>query len=451
MALELPPELEPVLGLLGIDWPEVNEDELTRFADEVSRLASAVDSVQLAADKAVRTLRESYHGASADQLTELWTGISKFSGLVVEVCGVVANALHAGALAIEAGKAASIAQLATTQGELVAAAPSGPVGVAAVVAIGRELLADILDQAVSALGQALAKPVGDAVESVVKAVIGGGTSRSVGSGFGVDLSALASCASTLLGHADDIDVSGSSFRQVVESLDLGQPQDAFGRVVIAAGEQIGTSIGTEVIKRLLGLFQGTASGLTQVARNLTEQEAQHTQQLSGILAAHGSPMPGGPLALAGVGSALLSPPGAAGHLSLDSLSAVPGQFAAPGATGLGAPVGAVPFGVPGAVGVPGADRAADPEPGATRRSAYAAAGAASQSSVAAGSQAGYASAMGNPAGSASRQGPASTGQVRAAVRRQYLAQRAAGADPEASPEDDGDANDTNDATDDNGQ
>ncbi|MEV8098378.1 hypothetical protein [Kitasatospora sp. NPDC085879] len=302
MALELPPELAAVLGLLGLDWPQVNEDELVRLADGLRRLASAIDSVQITADKALTALGEVYHGASADKLAELWEAVSKYSGLVVEACGVAANALNAAALVIEGCKGATVVQLVATQGELAASSLIGPGGSAAVVAAGRQILSTVLEEAVSALGQALAQPVADLVETVVKQLVPGGGSGSAGgpgAGFGVDLAQLASCALELRSHADDIDSHGSSFRQVVENLDVGIPGDAFGRLVIAAAEQIATSIGVEVLKRLLGSFRGTADRMDQVAQNLTEHEDSHTRQMHGILSGKESPSSPRPLQLAG--------------------------------------------------------------------------------------------------------------------------------------------------------
>ncbi len=299
MALELPPELGAVLNLLGEDWPQVNEDEVVRLADELGKLASAIDSVQMAADKALGTLKEVYHGASADRLAEVWGTVSKYSGMVVEACGVTSNALHAAALLIEGCKGATVVQLVATQGELAAASATAPWSTAGIVVVGKQILSTLLGDAVSALGQALAQPVGDLVDTVVKDLTGGGSGVSNSPGFGVDLSQLASCAQQLLSHAEDLDSHGTSFKGIVEGLDLGKPDEAFGKLVIAAAEQIATSIGEEVLKRLLGSFRGTADGMKQVAGNLTGNEDAHTQQLHGILSGQNSPSSPSPLSLAG--------------------------------------------------------------------------------------------------------------------------------------------------------
>ncbi|WP_371502077.1 hypothetical protein OG871_33950 [Kitasatospora sp. NBC_00374] len=299
MALELPPELGAVLGLLGLEWPQVNEDEVVRLADELRKLATTIDSVQLDADKALTVLKEAYHGASADRLAEMWGTVSTYSRLVVEACGATANALNAAALVVEGCKAATLTQLVATQGELAAASVTGPWSTAAIVAAAKQIASTILEEAVSALGQALAQPVGDLVEAVVGGLTGGGSGSSPGTGFGVDLEQLASCAQQLRRHADGVDAHGDSFRRIIEGLDVGRPGDAFGRLILAAVEQIATTVGTEVLKRLLGSFRGTADRMDQVARNLTENEDAHSREMQGILTAPTSPSGPGPLRLAG--------------------------------------------------------------------------------------------------------------------------------------------------------
>ncbi|MEU2631919.1 hypothetical protein, partial [Kitasatospora sp. NPDC007106] len=302
MALELPPELAAVLDLLGLHWPRVNEDELDRLADGLRGVASQIDSVQMVADKALTALGEVYHGTSADRLAELWRTVSTYSGLVVEACGVAANALNAAALGIEACKSATVVQLVATQGELAVSSLLGPADSAAVLAAGRQILSTLLEDAVSTLGQALAQPVADLVETVVKQLVpgdGSGPGGTVGAGFGVDLARLASCALELRRHADDIDSHGSSFRRVVEGLDMGDPGDAFGRLVVAAAEQIATAVGVEVLRRLLGSFRGTADRMDQVTRNLTEHEDSTTRQIHAVLAEQQSPASSRPLRLAG--------------------------------------------------------------------------------------------------------------------------------------------------------
>ncbi|WP_441247326.1 hypothetical protein [Kitasatospora sp. McL0602] len=323
MALDLPPELQPVLGLLGVEWPQVNEDEINRFADEIRKLASAIDSTQMAADKAVAKLGEVYHGSSADQLTQAWGAISKFSGLVVEACGVIANALSAAALVVELCKGGAIAQLAVTSGGLATAAATAPWTTPAVLAAGKQIVSQVLETAVTELGHALAQPVADLVDTAVKAVTGGDSGKSgssTGQGFGVDLAQLASCALELRGHADDVDSNGSAFLQIFDGMDLGQPGEIIGKVVIEAAEQIATTVGTEVIKRLLSSLRGTADGMDQVGKNLTENEDAHSQLMSNLLT---SPTPTAalsPLQLTG-GAKTLDASGThpTSHTGIDSL------------------------------------------------------------------------------------------------------------------------------------
>jgi len=298
MAVELPSELQFVLELLGLKWPQANEDELVKLADQLQKLATTIDSTQMAADKALTRLGEVYHGASADKLAELWGSISKYSGMVVEACGTTANALNAAALVIEVCKGETLAQLITTQAELAAASSTGPWSTAAVIRIAKEIVSRILEEAVAKLGKALAQPVSDLAETAVKKVTGSAVARSNGQGFGVDLAQLASCALELRRHADDMDTQGTSFRRIVDGLDVGNPGDMFGKLAVAAAEQIAKSIGVEVLKRVLGSFRDTADRMDLVGRNLTENEDSHTREMNGGIAWQ-TPTGPGSLQLAG--------------------------------------------------------------------------------------------------------------------------------------------------------
>ncbi|MER5642438.1 hypothetical protein ABT095_36555 [Kitasatospora sp. NPDC002227] len=430
MALELPPELQPVLGLLGVEWPDVNEDELNRFADELRKLASAIDSTQMAADKAVSKLGEVYHGASADQLTQAWGAVSKFSGLVVEACGITANALSAAALVVEMCKGGAIAQLTVTSGSLATAAVTAPWTTPAILAAGKQIVSQVLESAVTEIGHALAQPIGDLVETAAKTVLGslgGGSAGSVGQGFGVDLGQLASCALELRGHADDVDSSGSAFKQIFDTMDIGQPNEIIGKVVTEAAEQIATTVGTEVVKRLLSSLHGTADGMDQVGKNLAANEDSHTQMMSKLLA-EPSPSATSPRLIKGSLSAPDSTGGGSSvdHTGIDSFHPqVDGADVSSG----GDPTVVQPVGTlqPGQSGAPGSSSdtgrlspGVTADPGSLTRAAAGQAGTArgpasvGSATAAASGRAGSGKAGSTAAGRSSQSG----GQVRAAMVKQ---------------------------------
>ncbi|MFD0568325.1 hypothetical protein ACFQ0T_02335 [Kitasatospora gansuensis] len=300
-----------VLKLLGVNWPQANEDELTRLADQLDKLASAIDSTQMAADKALAKLGEVYHGESADKLAELWSTISKYSSMVVDVLGVASTGIKAAALVIQICKGQALVQLINIQAQLAASSATFGLSTPAIIAAGKVVMSEILDEAVSRLAHELAKPIADLADAVVAKVLPSGSgSGSAGQGFGVDVAAMAQCALDIRKHSDDVDSAGSSFRRVVESLDVGKPGDAFGKLAIAVAEQVAKTVGMDVLTRILNSFRGTADKMDTVVRNLSENEDTHTQQMNGGMALLGTSFgkgPTGPTQLAGGAAA----PGAA--------------------------------------------------------------------------------------------------------------------------------------------
>ncbi|MDH6578228.1 hypothetical protein [Kitasatospora sp. MAP5-34] len=279
------------MGLLGLHWPQANEDELVKLADELKSLVLTIDSTQLAADKAMKKVAEVCHGTAADRMAGVWADISKYSGMIVEACETTSTALHAAAVVIEVCKGETLTQLTTIQAELDAASSSGGWGIPAIIAAGKAIVSRILDEAVNKLAAALTKPLADLADAAVRTVTGGAPAQSNGQGFGVDLAQITSCALELRRHADDVDSKGSSFRRIVESLDLGQPGDMFGKLAVAAGEQIAKIVGMQVLNRVLGSFRGTADRMDLMVKNLTDNEDSNTREMNGGFAWQ---TPGGP-------------------------------------------------------------------------------------------------------------------------------------------------------------
>ncbi|WP_354637790.1 hypothetical protein [Kitasatospora camelliae] len=281
MAIQLPSELQFVLDLLGLKWPQANEDELIELANQLKKLASQIDSTQMAADKALGKLAEVYHGAAADKLAEVWRDISKYAEIITEALETAAKALTAAAVVIEVCKGQAITQLVSIQAQLAAATGTGGWSTGAVIRLGKEILGKLLDEAVGRLAKELAEPIAHLAEKAVAKVTGGSSVVSVGQGFGVDLGQMAACAVDLRRHADDLDAHGSGFRRVIEGLDVGKPGDAFGKLAIAAAKEIARAVGVEVLNRILSSFRGTADRMDQVVRNMSENEDAHTQQMNG--------------------------------------------------------------------------------------------------------------------------------------------------------------------------
>ncbi|MFG2824407.1 hypothetical protein ACGFX4_33885 [Kitasatospora sp. NPDC048365] len=332
MAIELPSELSFVLNLLGIKWPQANEDELIKLADQLKKLATQIDSTQMAADKAITTLGEYYHGDAADKLAEVWSGISKFSGIIVDACETASKVLQGAALVIEVCKGQCIVQLVNIQAQLAASSATFGLSTGAIIALGREIISRILDEAVSRLAKMIAEPVADLAEKAVKEVLGTPPGKSNGQSFGIDLARMTATAVELRRHGDDIDSHGSSFRKIVDSLDIGNPSEMFGKIAVEAAEQIARAVGVEIINRLLNHFRDTAGKMDTIVRNLSDHEDSQRHAIGALGSQQASPL--SPLQLAGGAGGALGG-GHSGDAGLSAFDSLRPHLAGGGSGGVG--------------------------------------------------------------------------------------------------------------------
>ncbi|MFD0329206.1 hypothetical protein ACFQZC_16050 [Streptacidiphilus monticola] len=72
MAIELPGELVWVINLIGVNWPQVNEDKVREFAGHVREFGRSVDATHQAAGETIRQLGEHYQADSYEQLVAAW-------------------------------------------------------------------------------------------------------------------------------------------------------------------------------------------------------------------------------------------------------------------------------------------------------------------------------------------------------------------------------------------
>ncbi|RKE17961.1 WXG100 family type VII secretion target [Streptomyces sp. TLI_171] len=289
MAVELPSGLNHILGLLGVRFPSANEDELNQLASQLEKFASALDSAQMTADRALTMLHEVYQGDSADRLAELWSTITKYSKVIVEICQTVAKVLRAAAVAVELAKTQSITQLFSIEAQLAAASSTGPWSTAAVLQMGRMVMNQLLEAAVSKLAQIVTKPIEDMIEKAADKVLPTPSHASTGQGFNIDLAQLASCAADLRRGADDIESHGTSFARIVQSLKMGDSGDRFGKIVVEAAQHILRTIAEDVLKRILSSFRETADKMDKLGGNLSDNEDSNRMSLNSIASTVANP------------------------------------------------------------------------------------------------------------------------------------------------------------------
>src|SRR5215470_7571681 len=110
MSIDLPPELVFVIGLVGLPWPEVEEDQLRTYADHLRTFASSLSDTHGIAHARIGALSATNAGPAYEALAERWAHVSSsHMHELVDGCHTLAAALDAAAEAVEVAKKAIIA------------------------------------------------------------------------------------------------------------------------------------------------------------------------------------------------------------------------------------------------------------------------------------------------------------------------------------------------------
>jgi uncharacterized protein YukE len=225
MSIELPGPVVDFLGIIGVNWPQVNEDAVREFAGHVREFSSNLQDTHGAASSTISQMQASYTGSSYERLVEAWSHMSSSHMQdMIEACGVVATALDIAADAIVGMKGEAIGQLLVMAATFVAdqAAAVLTFGIAeaaevAVIAAAKEVVKYLENQLVQhIMGEVIGKAV-EPLESVVTKAVSGLTYEAAGAILGVPSGGSAvgpsfsmipddlhAHAATLQGHADTV-------------------------------------------------------------------------------------------------------------------------------------------------------------------------------------------------------------------------------------------------------
>ncbi len=192
MAIELPGELTWVMGLLGLNWPQVNEDQVREFAGHVRDFATNIDSTRRDVGDTVERMGEHYQAASYDLLVQRWAQMSSgHMAELVRVCHAAAAVMEVVADAIVAAKIAVIAELGFMAAEFVASQAAAvatlglaEAGEAVLIEAGKKAVNAILQQVeqqiVGELMEAACGPLEQAVEQAVNGLVFKGVAAALG-------------------------------------------------------------------------------------------------------------------------------------------------------------------------------------------------------------------------------------------------------------------------------
>ncbi|GLW68735.1 hypothetical protein Kpho02_10340 [Kitasatospora phosalacinea] len=198
MGVVLPDELAWVLDLIGINWPNVDEDEYREMADELRDLAQTLTSDTQVISGAVEGFLGVTKGPAADAFQAHW---NKVAGTHMPQVGkgleLLATGLDGAAIVITGAKVAAVVQLGILAAEVIAAQAAAPFtfGLSEAGALGatqatrvivRRLLKEAEQQLMSELVSLVEGPVFAALEGVAENLVIQLAGNALGTQKGID-------------------------------------------------------------------------------------------------------------------------------------------------------------------------------------------------------------------------------------------------------------------------
>ncbi|MFI8182964.1 YwqJ-related putative deaminase [Actinacidiphila glaucinigra] len=195
----LPDELAYVLDLIGVAWPNVDEDDYREMATSLRDFADDIDGGAMDAHSAVQELLGANAGAAMDAFEAHWGKVrGTHLANLAEAARMGAVALDGVAIAIEVAKGAAIIQLGILAVEIAATIASAPItlglssfaGAAATQAtrmIVKKIFREVINQVVDQLMSLATAPIYAALESMAADLVIQVGSNALGLQKGVDL------------------------------------------------------------------------------------------------------------------------------------------------------------------------------------------------------------------------------------------------------------------------
>lgn len=212
VSVMLPPELVWVLGAIGVQWPNIDEDKLRTAGSNFRQISDQLKDHRAGSMQQVEQMLHLNSSQSLELFQALWQKVS--SGHMADLeqgLDVLADAMGVCADIVEGMKAAAIVQLgifaAESAADVAAAIVTGGLAAGAEVALDiatREIVQGIFDQALQQIEyqvkQAMLAPVIDSLGSAGEDLAGQLLGNALGVDQGVDLGSVMSAASGGLGQ-----------------------------------------------------------------------------------------------------------------------------------------------------------------------------------------------------------------------------------------------------------
>jgi hypothetical protein len=203
MGITLPGEVAWVLDLLGVEWPNIDEDELRSIADDLRSLAEELRGHTGDAQADIAEMLGVNSLESLKRFEALWRKLAEgHLDQLAQGFDLLGTGLDVAAVVVVALKLAAIVQLITLAAELIADQAAAPftfgaseAAAAAQISITRVIVKQLIEQAVQSVEQqlmdAITGPVFAALESAGMELAGQLLGNVLGTDEGVDFGKVA--------------------------------------------------------------------------------------------------------------------------------------------------------------------------------------------------------------------------------------------------------------------
>lgn len=219
MGMMLPDELIWIMDKMGLEWPDIDEDEVRRAADLVRGYRDDMEDLVQAADRRINgQIATAMRGQTAAAYVDGWNrNRSQNVQQLLDVLGPAATGIDLAADIVLALKIKVIADVTITLAQLIPLLATGPLGAggAAVLILARRKLFDMameatLEKVIDEVLPLAVEPLAERVPAlamallnapVVEATIGDDIDE-----FSADLEALDQAAEDMDAHAADVEL-----------------------------------------------------------------------------------------------------------------------------------------------------------------------------------------------------------------------------------------------------
>jgi hypothetical protein len=212
MGIVLPDALAWVLNLIGIDWPNIDEDQLRSGASDLKQIASELTSNKGDAESQIEQMLGVNSSQALKNFEAIWDKVAKdHLPQLAQGMDLLADGLDVSAVVVTGMKVAAIAQLAILAAEIIADQAAAPftfgaseAAIPAEEEITEQVLKRVFDQAVKSVEQQLINavegPIFDALDSAAENMAGQLLGDALGTHSGVDLGAVGQAAGSGFGE-----------------------------------------------------------------------------------------------------------------------------------------------------------------------------------------------------------------------------------------------------------